>query len=540
MELLTGPEMKRVDRRAMEELGIPGVLLMENAGLRVYEEVASFGPLLGKPVVVACGRGNNGGDGFVTARHLDAAGARVHVLLLARPGDYRGDAAVNLRLLTHTGASLHHILEEKDLSRVDACLTGAHCVVDALLGTGIEREVEGLYRQVMERINQYPGKVVAADIPSGINADTGEVMGAAVKAWSTITFAFPKKGLFFYPGRDFCGTIKVADIFIPPHLGREEGSRLYLTTGEDAQKLLPPRPGDSHKGSCGRVLLLAGSTGFSGAAYLAAMGAQRSGAGLVTLGVPVSQQPVLAAKLVEVMTVPLQETPGGTLSAGALKVLEENLQASDALAFGPGLGRGPEIKKILLALLAGYPGPLVIDADGLNVLAPEVSGSEGRPLKSAKATPVLTPHPGEMARLTGLPPDRIARDPVGLVREKARQWESVVVLKGAPTVIGLPDGEVYVNPTGNDGMATGGTGDVLTGIIAGLAAQGSSSRDAAVAGVYLHGLAGDLAAAEKGRRGMTATDLLAALPGALQALEDGKLHRGGLYPCRQRISCPEK
>lgn len=521
MELLTGPEMRRVDERAITELGIPGVLLMETAGRRVFEEVASLGPLKGKPVALFCGRGNNGGDGFVTARHLDAAGARVQVFLLAGPDDYRGDAAINLRLLTHTGASLYHILEEKDLNLVDACLMGAHVVVDCLLGTGLKREVGGLYRQVIQRINEFSGKIVAADIPSGINADTGEVMGTAVKAWSTVTFAFPKPGLYFYPGRDYSGRIKIADIFIPPFLGAEEGSGLHLAAAADIKGLLPPRRGSSHKGSYGRVLVLAGSPGYSGAAYLAAMAAQRSGAGLVTLGVPLSLQPVMAAKLVEVMPIPLQETAAGTLSATAPGVLDKDLEASRALAFGPGLGRGPEIREILLDLLKNYPKTMIIDADGLNALARgdrEERAAALESLAKAKALPVLTPHPGEMARLTGLPLSQVVKDPVGLAGETARRWQSVVVLKGAPTVTAFPGGRTYVNPTGNEGMATGGTGDVLTGLIAGLAAQGSSAQDAALAGVYLHGLAGDMAAAEKGSRSMTATDLLEALPGALKAL----------------------
>ncbi len=513
MDLLTGPEMKRVDERAMEELGIPGVLLMETAGRRVFEEVAALGPLRGRPVVVACGRGNNGGDGFVTARHLDAAGARVHVLLLARPGDYQGDAAVNLRLLTHTGATLNHILEDKDLYQVDACLQGAHAVVDALLGTGLVREVGGLYRQVITRINNFPGKVVAADIPSGIHADTGEVMGTAVKAWSTVTFAFPKKGLFFYPGRKYSGIIKIADIFIPRFLGKQEGSNLHLSTLEAVQSLLPPRRGDGHKGSYGRVLVLAGSPGFSGAAYLTSMAAQRCGAGLVTLGVPAGLHAIMAGKLVEVMTAPLQETAAGTLSSTSMNVLSRYLGPSDVLAFGPGLGRGEEIREILLEVLTHYPKPMVIDADGLNAL-----GEDPQVLRKAACPPVLTPHPGEMARLTGLSVAKVRQDPVGLARERANLWQSVLVLKGSPTVVAYPDGRVFLNPTGNEGMATGGTGDILTGIIAGLMAQGSSAQEAALAGTFVHGLAGDLAAAEMGARGMIATDVLEVLPKALKKL----------------------
>ncbi len=517
MHILTGPQMRRADERAITQLGIPGLLLMETAGRKVFEEMAAFFPVAGKRIVVVCGRGNNGGDGFVTARHLASAGAQVEVFALGSPADYRGDAAVNLYMLTHTAACLHHILEVKDVSRVNASLKGAFLVVDSLLGTGLTREVTGLYREVIEGINRCSAKTVATDIPSGINSDTGEVMGAAVRAWKTVTFAFPKRGHFFYPGKEHCGEVTVADIFIPAFLGKEEGSNLTAITAGDVRARLPRRWGHGHKGIYGRVFVLAGSPGCTGAAYLTSMAALRSGCGLVSAGVPRGLNEIMENKLTEVMTVPLAETAAGTLSLAARDALWHSLRQSHALAVGPGLGRGEDVRAILLDLLENYAKPLVIDADGLNALAPWETV-----FNRAQATPILTPHPGEMARLTGLSVQDILDESLAVARQKAKEWGVVLVLKGSPTLVALPGGDVYLNTTGNDGLATGGTGDVLTGLIAGLVAQGNTPEDAAVSAVFLHGRAGDLAAAELGRRGMLATDVLKNLPRAIKLTEEEK------------------
>lgn len=516
MEILTDKQMQEVDRRAMEELKMPGLILMENAGNRVFQEIAAVNSLPGKKILIACGGGNNGGDGFVIARHLAAAGAKVAVLALAAREKYRGDAAVNLNLLNHTPLNLDFILKETDLARVDFYLEGASLVVDSLLGTGLSQEVHGLYKEVIDKINLFSGRVIATDIPSGINASTGAVMGVAVKASLTVTFAFPKRGLFFYPGREYCGKIKIADIFIPSFLAEEEGSGVVSLTKEKALAMLPQRRGNSHKGDYGRVFILAGAPGYTGAAFLTSMTAQRAGAGLVTLGVPAGLHNIMESLLTEVMTVSLPETPNGGLSAQSPEVMKNYLKKSDVLAIGPGLGKGKDIREILLSLLPIYASPMVIDADGLNAIAPTPEV-----LRQASLPPVLTPHLGEMSRLTGLSVAEIKKNSLELAREMSEKWQAVLVLKGAPTIVALPRGAVYVNTTGNEGMATGGTGDVLTGLIAGFIAQGVSPAEAAVAAVYLHGFAGDLAAEKLGKRGLIASDVMNMIPEAFLKMEKG-------------------
>ncbi len=514
MEILTDRQMQQVDRRAIEELKIPGLLLMENAGIRVFHEIAAAASLLGKKIVVACGGGNNGGDGFVIARHLAAAGAKVTVLALAPREKYRGDAVINLNLLDYTSLNFDFILEKADLSRVDFYLEGASLVVDSLLGTGLNKEVRGLYKEVIDKINLFPGEIIATDIPSGINASTGAVMGVAVKASLTVTFAFPKRGLFLYPGRKYCGKIKVADIFIPSFLGEEEGSGVVLLTKEKALAMLPQRQGNNHKGDYGRVLILAGAPGYTGAAFLTSMTAQRAGAGLVTLGIPAGLHSIMETLLTEVMTVSLPETPKGGLSAQSPEIMKSYLKKSDVLAIGPGLGTEKDIREILLSLLTSYTSPMVIDADGLNAIVPTPEV-----LRQPSLPPVLTPHLGEMSRLTGLSITEIKKNPLELAREMSEKWRVVLVLKGAPTIVALPRGVVYVNTTGNEGMATGGTGDVLTGLIAGLIAQGAHPEKAAVSAVYLHGLAGDIAAEKLGKRGLVASDVMNMIPEAFLRIE---------------------
>ncbi len=516
MEILTDKQMQEVDRRAMEELKIPGLILMENAGNRVFHEIAAVNYLPGKKILVACGGGNNGGDGFVIARHLAAAGAKVTVLALAAREKYRGDAAVNLNLLNHTPLNLDFILKETDLARVGFYLEGTSLVVDSLFGTGLNQKVHGLYKEVIDKINLFSGRVIATDIPSGINASTGAVMGVAVRASLTVTFAFPKRGLFFYPGREYCGKIKIVDIFIPSFLGEEEGSGVVLLTKGKALAMLPQRRGNSHKGDYGRVFILAGAPGYTGAAFLTSMTAQRAGAGLVTLGIPAGLHNIMESLLTEVMTVSLPETPNGGLSAQSPEVMKNYLKKSDVLAIGPGLGKGKDIREILLSLLPTYASPMVIDADGLNAIAPTPEV-----LRQASLSPVLTPHLGEMSRLTGLSVAEIKKNSLELAREMSKKWQAVLVLKGAPTIVALPGGAVYVNTTGNEGMATGGTGDVLTGLIAGFIAQGASPAEAAVAAVYLHALAGDIAAEKLGKRGLIASDVMNMIPEAFLRMEKG-------------------
>lgn len=510
--------MREMDNRAMEEYGIPGVVLMENAGLRVVEEIARDCSPSEHRVIVACGRGNNGGDGFVIARHLINGGFKTEVFTLAREEDYRGDALVNFLILKKMGASIKHILEVGDLKDLKVSLIHANLLVDALLGTGLSSSVKGLMGEVIEQINLSPVPVISVDIPSGVNADTGQIMGRGIKARQTVTFALPKQGLFLYPGADLAGEVTVGDISMPRELLEDEDIKVNLVTLPLIQKCLPPRPACSHKGTYGKVFLAGGSPGLTGAIALAGEAALKGGSGLVTLGVPRSLNPILEIKLTEVMTLPLPDKEDWCLGAEALPLLLDQLQDSDGAAFGPGVYPQKEALYILKELISNTSCPLIIDAGGLTLLAEDLTL-----LKKASVPLILTPHPGEMARMMKVPVEEIEKNRLNLARDFARDWQVVLVLKGPHTISALPGGEVYINTTGNPGMASGGTGDVLTGLITSLIGQGLTPEEGAVTGVYLHGMAGDMAASSQGEGGLTALDLLNNLPGALKAAYQGEI-----------------
>ncbi len=513
MKVVTAREMREIDRRAIEELGLPGLLLMENAGLRVAEAIRRcFGPLTGLRCAVFAGKGNNGGDGLVAARHLFNAGARVEVFLASELGKLQGDPLVNLKALQGCGVEVTEIRGRPGWE-LEACLDRAGVVVDALLGTGARGPMEGPLARIIEMINRTPGRVVAVDLPSGLDADTGRSDGPCVKADLTVTLGLPKRGLLLFPGAALAGRVWVADISIPRRAVEAQEIEVELLCRQEARALLPPRPADAHKGTFGHVLVVAGSPGMTGAAALAAGGALRSGAGLVTLAVPRGLQEIMAIKMTEVMTRPLGETAEGTLGAAAVGEVLELLAGRGVLAIGPGLSRHPETVRAVRELVARSPVPTVVDADGLNALA----GVEGPPGRAGVPL-VLTPHPGELGRLMGCPASEVQADRVEAARRAARDLGATVVLKGARTVVAEPGGRCRLIPTGNPGMATGGSGDVLTGVIAALLAQGMPPFDAASLGAYVHGLAGDLAARDKGDRGLSAGDLVENLPAVFAAL----------------------
>jgi len=381
-------------------------------------------------------------------------------------------------------------------------------LIDGLLGTGASRPVEGLLADTIKMINNAEKTVLAIDLPSGIHADTGQVLGDAVKAAYTVTFALPKRGLVVYPGKDYVGRLSVADISIPIEKLNQE-IKVKLLTQQEVGEMLPKRTADSYKGDYGKAFILAGSPGMTGAAYLTSQACLTAGAGLVTLGLSKSLNPIMEVKTNEVMTKPLPETEEGLLSKSCLPILEEELKDLDVLAVGPGLGRSDELTEIVWELVKISPVPLILDADGLFAL------SEGiEILLEAQSPIILTPHLGELSRLSGLKVEELKSDPIGHCQNLARDWGVYLIMKGAATLVASPEGEVYVNSTGNPGMATGGSGDVLTGIIAGLVAQGLKPFQACAAGVFLHGLAGDLAAKERGFAGLTAGDLIRFLPAA--------------------------
>lgn len=522
MKLVTAGQMREIDRRAIVDLKIPGMVLMENAGrgvARCAQRVLRG--LGGTKVHVVAGRGNNGGDGFVVARHLQNWGFDAGVTLLAAASDLPGDAAANHRICAAMGITIR---ERPDLTSPGSLrehLSGAHVVIDGILGTGITGEVHGPARAAIEALGGIPKeRIVAIDIPSGIDSDTGQVLGTAVNAGHTVTFGLPKIGLYQYPGAGYAGEVIVQEISLPRAELTSDRLPIHLTIREDVAGWLPRRPPDAHKGFCGRVFIVAGSVGMTGAAAMAGMAALRAGAGLVTVGVPASLNDMLEVKLTEVMTKPLPECADRTLSLAAEEPILEMAEEAEACVIGPGLSLAEETQELVRRLIIQIDRPLVIDADALTALSERTQALTGR-----SAPTVLTPHPGEMSRVVGQPIDAIQSDRVSAALEAARVLNSVVLLKGAGTVSAAPDGTVYVNATGNAGMASGGTGDVLAGLLGGFLGQGMPALEAAAAAAYIHGLAGDLAAAES-QRALVAGDMLRALPRAFAEAEAGPSAEG--------------
>ena len=509
-KLVTGREMTEIDRRTIAEAGIPGVELMERAGAEVVAAIAArWDGLAGLQTVVLCGKGNNGGDGFVVARLLAAGGARVRVFLAAERAAVQGDAAEHLQRYEKAGGEVEVL--GGDLAILDAGLGDCDLVVDALLGTGLERAPRPEMARVIERVVAAARPVVAVDLPSGVESASGRVQGACIKAALTVTFGVAKLGQMFYPGRSYCGALHLADIGFPAAIVASAPASAWLLSAEGLGPLIPRRRGDAHKGSCGAGAVVAGSVGMTGAAALAADAALRSGAGRVSLGVPASLNDIFEVKLSEVMTVPLPEVrKRRCLSLRALGEVRVLLQRADVLALGPGLGRYRETVELVRRLVLETELPLVLDADGLNAFA-----GVADLLRERSAPSVLTPHVGEFARLSGLDKEEITAAPIEVARDFAAATRTTVVLKGAPTVVALQDGRVAVNAAGNPGMATAGSGDVLTGVIAGLIAQDVDFEVAARLGVYLHGRAGDRACDRLGEWGMRAGDIAAEMPAAL-------------------------
>jgi NAD(P)H-hydrate epimerase len=516
MRVVTAEEMRDLDRRATAEYGIPSLLLMESAGAETVRELlAAFPDAPGRRTLVLCGRGNNGGDGFVVARRLLQRGAAVTTVLLGAGSEVRGDARTNLEILQRLGAAPVEVRRPEELDRVAAALAAADLVVDALLGTGTRGAAQGLTADCIRMVNEAGRPVVAVDIPSGLSADEPSPAGPVVEAQLTVTFALPKPALLLYPGARFAGRLRVADIGIPAALWRGTAG-LHLLERADLPPAFPPRDPAGHKGTYGHALVIAGAAGKTGAAAMAAEAALRTGAGLVTLATPASVQDVLAGKLTEVMTEGLPETETRAIAWEARDRILALAEGKSAVALGPGLGTHASTVKLARELVRLLPLPVVVDADGLNALA-------GQPelLRDAAGPRILTPHPGEMARLIGTARDAVVLHRTALVPSTAQSLRATLVLKMARTLIGVPAGDTWIVPTGNPGMATGGTGDVLTGMIAGLLAQGREAGLAARAAAYVHGLAGDLAAERAGEEAMTAGDLLAAIPEAIRRVKGG-------------------
>jgi len=513
MRILDTLQMREADRRTIEEIGIASLVLMENAGRQVVSSIeATHADRLSGPVAVLCGRGSNGGDGFVVARTLAQRGSEVSVFLLGRVADVRGDARVNLEILGRLGITVVEIADSQAWELHVTEVRDCRLVVDAIVGTGLKAPFSGLLETVVADVNAADIPVVSVDLPSGLSADSHEAIGPAIEASLTVTLTAPKLSLVLPPAEAYAGDIVIADIGIPASVVDSlEGPHVELLTRSSMLDLVRPRAPDSHKGDYGHVLVVAGSTGKTGAAYLAATAALRSGAGLVTLATPAGCLPILAGMAPEYMTYPMSETADGLVLASVEELLD---LARDAIVVGPGLGQATATQRFVTTLVDQSAVPLVVDADGLNAFGRAAGGLMGREGRDV----IITPHPGEMARLVGLSTNDVQANRLAVARDLATSHHVYVVLKGHRTVIATPDGKVFINPTGNAGMATGGTGDVLAGMIGAWLAQLLDAEAACRLSVYLHGLAGDLAEASRGETAMTAGDVVDRLGSAVLEL----------------------
>lgn len=513
MKVSNVDEMKRMDRYAIEKLNISEEILMENAGQASASVLSiEIGGLKGKKFVVFCGTGNNGGDGFVIARKIHSNGGLVKIFILANPEKYKGAAKTNLNIIEKLPIEMR-IIESADDAKKD--VLHCHCIVDAIFGTGLEREVEGIYRDVIKLINDSGKKVLSLDIPSGVNGNNGEIMGAAVKANYTVTFGLPKLGNIFYPGYELCGKLYVCHISFPPSL--YNGAALKVQINDFVK--IPPRDKDTYKGRMGEVLFIAGASNYFGAPYFAALSFLKAGGGYARLAAPASMAPFLATKGSEIVLIPQKETKSGSISMENRKSLLELSDSMDMVVIGPGLSLDEETQQLVRELVKNIKKPVLIDGDGISAIADSIEI-----IRNRKGETIITPHLGEMARITKKTVSDINKHKIDVLQLTAMSLHAFIVLKGAHTLIGYYDERVFVNLSGNPGMATAGSGDVLTGTIAAMHCLGLSLEDAVRKGVFIHGLSGDMAAASKGEDGITAQDILEYLPAAMKLDREGKIN----------------
>ena len=520
MRVVSAEQMRQIEEEAIQHYGIPSLLLMENAAWAVVEEIRRYlskegdGDLSGRKVVILVGKGNNGGDGLAVARQLVFLGMDVTAFLFANPKELKGDAALNLRLFQGTPGKCFIIEGEKQRRLTRLALAQAEVVVDALFGIGMRGALPSLVEEYVDEVNCAPGWVISIDIPSGVEANTGIVYRAAIRAQTTVTFGLPKWGLFLGEGPDYCGRVVVDPISIPEAYLEDEGISTFVLNDTFVRKILPVRKLKGHKGTHGKGILVAGSKGMSGAAVLAGWGALRSGIGLLQIVTPKGISKDVDASITEAT---VWSAPGDDcLNAEAWSVILKQSEKAQALAIGPGLAQNTALISVIREILKNINFPVVLDADALNLVAlePGVLG-----LRNGKGPLVLTPHPGEMARLCGCSVEDVEHNRLDLSVAKAVEWEAVVVLKGSVTIIASPDGRAFFNPTGNPGLGTGGTGDVLTGSILAWLAQGVPPLEAACLGVYLHGKSADSLMGEYGWSGFTASEVANKLPIVRRALE---------------------
>ncbi len=508
MKISTVEQMRELDSAAISDYGIAQELLMENAGLATFFVIMDQTGVEGKNFVIFCGPGNNGGDGLVVARKVHSQGGHATVFLMTGQEKFKGAAKQNFEIASRMDLDIRSA-DERDM--VDASLEQCHVVVDAIFGTGITRDVEGRYKDIIELINGSGKTVASVDIPSGISGDNGRVMGTAVRADFTVTCGLPKTGNILYPGYQRCGRLYVTHISFPPELyNREE-----IMTETTRPSILPERKRDGHKGTFGQVLFIAGAAGYYGAPHYSALSFLKAGGGYSRLATPRSVAPYIATGGKEIVFIPLEETAEGSISAGNMENILDMANRMDMVVIGPGLSLQEETGELVRKLAEKIEPPLLIDGDGITAVSKDMAV-----VRSRKSPTVLTPHPGEMSRITSRNISEILEDRISILRDTCRDLDSIVVLKGARSLTGTPDGKVRINMSGNPGMGTAGSGDVLTGSITAMYGLGLPLEEAVTTGVFLHGLAGDLAAEEKGEDGITAGDIMNCLPAAVRKFRD--------------------
>jgi hydroxyethylthiazole kinase-like uncharacterized protein yjeF len=504
MKVARVSEMKMMDQNAVQQFGMSEEILMENAGHGAFTVLSRKFGARTRGFVALCGPGNNGGDGFVVARMIHSAGGEVKVLIFGKKDQYHGAAEKNLSILRRMPVEIREVGSMEEMGR---SVLQADVLIDALFGTGLSREVEGLYKEAIPWINSSGKKILSLDIPSGINGNTGHVMGVAVRADYTVTFGLPKAGNLLYPGYENCGKLYLTHISFPPSL--YENDSLKLETNDPPE--LPPRVRTGHKGTFGNVLVIAGASTYFGAPHFASMSFLKAGGGYCRLAAPRSMIPFLAGAGSEVVFVPLEETARGAISLANKDSLMELSDKMDVVILGPGMSLEDETQRLVRELAVKIHKPMIIDGDGITAVCQDLEGLAGR-----KGETILTPHPGEMSRITGKSVSEILEDPISILQQTAEDLNAFIVLKGAHSLIGYPDCRVFINFSGNPGMGSAGSGDVLTGTIAALLCLGMPAGDALRKGVFMHGLAGDLAAEEMGEDGIIARNILEYLPCALK------------------------
>jgi len=502
--------MQKLDRDAIQKYGISDELLMENAGLAVYQVIARKLGVKNRHFLIFCGTGNNGGDGLVVARKLYSNGAHVHICILSNPEKYKDAALKNWQIIQKLNlpALIMPTIEE-----IRSLIKPDNIVIDAIFGTGLTSDIKGIYFQVIQFINQNNNPVVSIDIPSGINGNNGTISGIAIKADYTITFGLPKVGNILYPGYEYGGNLSISHISFPPDLYNRQEIKIQI----NIPVKIPDRPVDGHKGSFGNALFIAGAQNYYGAPYFSSLSFLKAGGGYSRLAAPASLIPYISTRAGEVVFLPQKETNIGTIGLSNYNELLECSEKMDIVVIGPGLSLQEETQALIRKLIVEIKKPLLIDGDGLTALSQEISI-----LKARQHPTILTPHSGEMARLITLKAQKIKEDPIYIIQEFTRNYNTICILKGAHSIIGLPDGEVYINMTGNSGMASAGSGDILTGTIAAMFTLGLSIESAVRQGTLVHGFAGDLAAHQKGEDGMTAQDILESLPRAMKIIRENQ------------------